>query len=571
MRCKIFYNDKAVLAPEGKMTFFDEFYIDYKVEQSTEQYKIYSAFIHPKQDIHLRKLEFFIPHEFKADDQLFCNGYQSWSESYLLDKNQKVPKLKSFAKPYFKYYGDAQFEACDSWDLYSWSYGYVKNKQNTLLIGSLEEKSSITFIAYDVMKKGIRVSALCDNMLLTHSFPVIKLFVAQGKEHEIFDAYFSKMEKLRKLKPRTLGWCSWYKHFNKISPTLLLEELDAYKKSIRKIKKAKADIYFQIDDGFQHETGDWLKLKPSFKGKMLDLSNQIRKAGLIAGLWIAPFVCSKNSDIYKNKKDWLLTDEKGNALKVGYNPMWGGNYFALDVYKKGVRDYLTEVFFTYLHKWHFDLIKVDFLFAASIKARKDKNRAQQMAFAMNFIHELTKGKKFMACGVPIGASFGKVDYCRISADVHTKWEHRLLKFINKRERVSTLAAAKSILNRWHLNQRIFISDPDVFLLRNEKNDLSENQQFTLLLINMLLGSQHFTSDNLENYSKEQFAELNGLLELSESKITSVDKLGEDFWKIVFRGPKHKHQALINLSGSKKELHTLKMEGALEAYESIILS
>lgn len=570
MRCKIFYDNSSEIAPEGKMTFFDDFYIDYKVQEISKSSKIYTAFLHPKKDIVLNRLEFFIPFEFNNQDQIFCHGYQSWSESYLLNMDQKIPKLKGLAHPYFKYYGDAQFEETKAEDLYSWTYGYVKNNKGITLVGSLEEKSSLTFIAYDVLKKGIRVSALCDGITLTHSFPVAQLFISTGKESEVFQEYFDKIEKARSLKKRSLGWCSWYKHFNKIDPALIREELDNYKKSIRKIKKSKAEIYFQIDDGFQSETGDWLKPKEAFKGQMLKLSNEIRKSGLIAGIWIAPFVCSKNSSIFKNHRDWLLKDEKGNPIKVGYNPYWGGSYFALDVYQKGVRDYLTEVFYTFQNKWHFDLIKIDFLFAASIKIRKDKNRAQQMAFAMNFIHELTKGKKILACGVPLGASFGKVDYCRISADVHTKWEHRLLNFANKRERVSTIAAINSILSRWHLNNQVFVSDPDVFLLRKEKNDLDLNQQYTLLVVNMLLGSQHFTSDDLSKYDKEQFAELNGLLEYSEAKILSVDKLAEDFWRINFATAKHEHKALINLSGKKMTLELLKMEGHLEPYESVIL-
>ncbi len=570
MRCKIFYNETNVIAPEGKMTFFDDFYIDYKVENLNQNAKIYTAYIHPKKDIHLNRLEFFIPHEYLPSDQLFCNGYQTWSESYLLNPSQEVPKLKSFARSFFKYYGDAQFDVTENANLYSWTYGYVKNGSQIKLIGSLDEKSSFTFIDYKVLRKGIVVSALCDGMLLTHSFPVLKLFIGEGREKVVFDQYFNKIERIRPLKERTLGWCSWYKYFNKITPDILMTELDAFKKSTRLIKKASAPICFQIDDGFQKETGDWLDMKDSFKGQMPKLASSIRKAGLIPGIWIAPLVCSRNSKVFKNHKDWLLKDNNDKAIKVGYNPMWGGNYYALDIYNKAVRDYLTQVFFTYLNKWHFDFIKIDFLFAACILPRLDKNRAQQMAFALNFIHEQTKGKKILACGLPLGSGFGKVDYCRISADVHTSWEHKLLKFICKRERVSTIAAIKSILSRWHLNNQVFVNDPDVFLLREDSNKLSKNQQFTLLLVNVLLGGMHFTSDSIENYDKETIAELNGALAFSQAEILAVDKRGEDFWTIDFKTEKFKHQAIINLGAKKLDLGLLKMEGYLEAYESVVL-
>ena len=56
---------------------------------------------------------------------------------------------------------------------------------------------------------------------------------------------------------------------------------------------------------------------------------------------------------------------------------------------------------------------------------------------MTFLRNSCGDKLILGCGVPLGSAFGLVDYCRIGADIHLEWEHKLLKFLENRERVST--------------------------------------------------------------------------------------------------------------------------------------
>ncbi len=568
MECKVYYNNTAVKATAAKQTFLDELYIDH---QSINEIKgqVNAIFIHPKEEITLHKIEFHIPLKISSNAKFFCNGYQSWSESLLLNQGDQIPKLRFGAKKFFKYYGDAQFEETKTPSLYSWSYAFIKQGEQVHFFGSLSEQLNFTLFTYKPEENLLIATALCDNIKLAHSFPAMKLYIGQGNEEEVFDNYFKHIEKKRQNAALSFGWTSWYKHFNKIEFSLIDSELNDFAEAVHKLANKPETIFFQIDDGVQKHVGDWLDLKESFRKKMPSLSSKIKQHKMQAGIWIAPFICEEQSSLFKNKKDWLLKDEKGKPIKLGYNPLWSGAFYALDIYNKEFRTYLIEVFFTYFNKWYFDMVKVDFLFAAAIQVRKNKTRGQQMHDAMSFLDELCKGKKILACGVPLGSAFGLVDYCRTSADTHLKWEHKVLKFLNKRERVSTIGALRSTLNRWQLNNRAFVSDPDVFILRSSDNQLTLNQQHSLLLVNVLLGGQLFTSDNLKAYLEEQICELDNLLYFQGSEIKSVEQIFEDLYQIKFKKDSINYQALISLSAKKKDLASLKMEGVLEAYESLV--
>ena len=82
--------------------------------------------------------------------------------------------------------------------------------------------------------------------------------------------------------------------------------------------------------------------------------------------------CEKDSFIVREHPDWILKNEKGGFLKIGFNPLWSYWFYALDVYNEEVRAYLKKVFHTILQEWNFDLVKLDFLINQSSKASLKK-------------------------------------------------------------------------------------------------------------------------------------------------------------------------------------------------------
>ena len=132
-----------------------------------------------------------------------------------------------------------------------------------------------------------------------------------------------------------------------------------------------------------------------------------------------------------------------------------------------VKAYIKHVFDVVLNEWNYDLVKLDFLYAVCMHPTKNKTRGQIMCEAMDFLRECVGDKLILACGVPLGPSFGKVDYCRIGCDVGLDWNDKAYMRLFHRERVSTLNALGNAVGRRQLNGRAFINDPDVFFFRED--------------------------------------------------------------------------------------------------------
>ncbi len=560
------YNDQSVLLVPGKMTFFDELYVDYKVETKNNSTRI-TMMIHPKQKVTLKKLTLERSCNFSPADRIFCNGFQSWSESREYRADERIQKLMSLAKSKLQYYGDTHFDFIkrDKGHFHSWTYGYVRKGKKIDFIGSLNERTAFTILQYDRNKNTVSIEKECESLEISHSFPILDIFIAEGQESWVFNEYFNAMDTPPIKAPKLTGWTSWYNYYTDISEEIILKNADAFVE-----KKAPIDI-IQIDDGYQKYIGDWLQIKSSFPNGMQHVAQQIKSKGFKAGIWMAPFVCETASDIFKTKQHWLLKDKDGNPIKAGYTPLWGGWFYALNFYNKEVQDYLMGVFKIALEKWGYDLVKLDFLYAACIQPPPNKTRGQMMNDAMEFLRRTVGNKWILGCGVPLGAAFGKVDYCRIGADIHLKWEHNFLKFIGNRERVSTILALRSVLGRWQLNGRVFHNDPDVILLRDKNIKLTSTQQFTVLIINTLLGDLIFTSDYIAEYSEEQYAEFLNIYKWRNSEIKSVELVEFDLYLIRFRNDNMNWVCACNLTKKTRSVVIGKQTVKLEGFESMILS
>ncbi len=307
---------------------------------------------------------------------------------------------------------------------------------------------------------------------------------------------------------------------------------------------------FQIDDGYQKAVGDWKETNAKFPNGMKHIADSIQKAGYKAGLWLAPFICEKNSDLFRNHPSWVLRDDKGEAIVVGINPLWSGKYYALDIYLPEVQQYLYGVFDTVLNVWGYDMVKLDFLFAASIKPQYGRSRGEIMTDAMLMLRMWVGDKWILGCGVPLGPSMNIVDYCRVSSDVHMKWEQKMLKALHARERLSTWNTMTTNIGRWQLGGRFFYSDPDVYVLRDEKNKLKPAQKHTMFFVNNLFGQLVFTSDNINTYDEETMhLYLSGFPQLPKHNIM-VEKRG-DAYQVTFAIGKRQYLAYINLSKKKQ--------------------
>jgi len=144
------YNQKQIELTANKMSFFDELYVDFKVEEQAGFQRIQLT-VHPKQEIQLNDLVLEIPFAYQNTDRIFCNGFQSWSESKEMGINESIPRLRVMARPWLKYFGDEYIEGIKrgKGQLHSWTYSYIRRGEQMYFVGSLNERTAFTLIQHE--------------------------------------------------------------------------------------------------------------------------------------------------------------------------------------------------------------------------------------------------------------------------------------------------------------------------------------------------------------------------------------------------------------------------------------
>ena len=303
------------------------------------------------------------------------------------------------------------------------------------------------------------------------------------------------------------GYSSWYNRYEDISQQSIRNDLEGCRGMLQ-----PGDL-FQIDDGWEPAVGDWLEpdyLK--FPDGMRQAAREIHREGFLAGLWLAPFVAKKGSRVWKEHPDWFLQVD-GRPWYCGIN--WGG-FYSLDIDNPEVIAYLERVFDQVFNQWGYDLVKLDFLYAAAPFGNERETRAGRMIRAMELLRRLCGDKLILGCGVPVMPAFGLVDYCRISCDVGLDWDGSKLMQLTHRERVSTRQAIGNTIFRRQLNGRAWLNDPDVFFLRDENIQLTPEQKHVLATVNSLFGGMLLHSDDMAKWSEEAKAAYRQLLRNREA-------------------------------------------------------
>lgn len=474
--------------------------------------------LRPEGQVLLHELRLDANFAFERSDMVFCNGYQSWTDSREFAIGEEVPGLRSIMKLIkMQRYGDINFFPYTGrpGEFHGHTYCYVRRGDHFTLAGSTGEQAGYTIFRFRTASGNIDIIKDCEGLSIDHTLTAMEIFMSSGGEKEVFDRYFGMMKLHKTAMPPATGWTSWYNYYTKITQDIILE-------NAKHLADNRIPIdTFQIDDGFQTAVGDWLSIKPEFPDGMKYLAGEIHRRGFKAGLWLAPFICEKKSELAVKHKSWLVSDGSGRPVVAGWNPGWSGDFLALDIYNRQARDYISEVFNTVLRDWGYDMVKLDFLYAAAIIPRAGKSRGAIMCDGMKLLRECVKSRKILGCGVPLGPSFGLVDYCRIGGDVALKWEDQLLKFMRYRERVDTRHSLTSTVGRRHLNGTAFLNDPDVFILREENNSLTNAEKTTLFTLNNIFGGLVFTSDDISRYSPDTMRRYLSMFPLRQKTIHSV--------------------------------------------------
>ena len=245
-----------------------------------------------------------------------------------------------------------------------------------------------------------------------------------------------------------LGWCSWYC----FGPSATVPDI---RRNLNWIATNAPQLrYIQIDDGYQPWMGDWLETGKSFGGDIKSVLREIRARGFEPAIWVAPFVASPQSKLFRDHPDWFVKDADGKPLrsdKVGFGGWRLGPWYALDGTHPEAQKFLEQTFRTLRREWGCTYFKLDANYWGALhhgrfhdpKATRIEAYRQGMAAVLR-----GAGDAFiLGCNHPIWPSLGLVDGARSSMDIARDWP--TIRDIGR----------QNLLRGWQ-NARFWWNDPD---------------------------------------------------------------------------------------------------------------
>jgi alpha-galactosidase len=232
------------------------------------------------------------------------------------------------------------------------------------------------------------------------------------------------------------GWCSWSAYFGEVTEADVAENVGAARRLELPVE------IVQVDDGWEACVGDWLDVSPRF-GSVRDTAARIADAGMIPGIWTAPFLVGERSELARAHPDWLVA-----GADAGWN--WQQRLLVLDVEQPGAREHLAHVYRTLVARG-FRYHKLDFLYAGalvSLDAYRDGLRLIRESAGPDAI--------LVGCGAPLLPSIGLVDAMRVGPDVLPE----------DPDATPDLAhAIRATRARSWMNGRLWVNDPDTLVVR----------------------------------------------------------------------------------------------------------
>lgn len=263
--------------------------------------------------------------------------------------------------------------------------------------------------------------------------------------------------------PVQTGWCSWYYYYGKESEQDILDNVRA----IQMGPLARDIRVIQIDDGWNLPEpdspcvwGDWMP-GAKFPRGMKAVADDIRAAGYVPGLWLAPFSVTGDSTLAKEHPDWLVQKEGKPAV------FWERH--GLDLTHPEALEFVRETFDRVFNEWGYDYVKIDFLMHALQEGeRKAPGQTPVKAYrrGMEVIREVAGDRFVLACGAPMGPTIGLCDAMRIGYDVSSRWSVPANLQAWPAGNCNVKAAAVQTIWRQWMHLQWWQNDPDCILIRD---------------------------------------------------------------------------------------------------------
>lgn len=265
------------------------------------------------------------------------------------------------------------------------------------------------------------------------------------------------------------GWNSWSAsgstggYGTDINEAMILENLDIMATELRDWGMD----WFQLDDGYELDYGDWTWREDRFPSGPAWLTEQIRDRGLRPGLWIAPFTAHDTSELYTAHPGWF-TEETTLGQFVG------NEYEVLDLTHPEVLAWIDALTDTFRNEWGFEWLKLDFGYYALLGDNfYDPTLTREEAWrgAMRRIREGLGEEAFFMLVGNLGINYDIVDSGRLTLDSMPLWEwepDQSADFHLDQQGLKPIMRTAG--RRWYLQDRVWVNHPDLIVFRSNTND-----------------------------------------------------------------------------------------------------
>lgn len=394
---------------------------------------------------------------------------------------------------------------------------------------------------FNINKKRLQIVIETEQLQLApgQQWELEELLILQGRNlTELMDSFAMSIEFHHPRMPwpeLPTGWCSWYCYGPDISTEKIKINLQAMKENLPQIK------YIQIDDGYEPWMGDWLESTDQFSGGVRQVVQEIVDQGFEPAIWVAPFIASPESKLFKTHPDWFVKDENGNPLNSGDVTFGGwrqGPWFMLDGTHPEACEYIETVFST-LNSWGCTYFKLDanvwgvFPFGKHFDAEASGIEAYRRGMQA-VIKGAGEKSYILGCNHPYWPSLGLIHGSRTSYDIMPGF-----KTISR-------VARENLLRNW-MNNKLWWNDPDCLEIpdlvheqqsivlegpdgrkQQEKFTTAESLSFHLTAT-YASGGMMLSGDAVVNYSEKQWQLLRKALTCSgTAAVFASDKL-ESGW------------------------------------------
>lgn len=353
-------------------------------------------------------------------------------------------------------------------------YTQLVNGKNAVVIGAVTTKSQFAqvYVRKDREKTTIRITSQYDGLSLKPGEEVFSETIAIifGSKEQSLETFANLLRDLNGVKllfkPPFGLCCAYYHQGNKVDEQYVLEQLGA----IDRIP-GKLDLdYIQIDDGYSL-WGDWLDTKDQFPRGMEFIVSEIKKRGLKAGIWIAPFVASPQSQLFKNHNNWFLKNDSGKDFEARFTSPFDFlpplQFRVLDVTNPKVKKHLIKVIRQFV-KWGFEFIKTDFTYPVGFctNYHKPMTRVQAIREGFETIRKAAGNKVHIMSGITqLSPLVGLVDSVRVGFDTVNPFVYGIPivdECVNNWMLTQDLKNCKA---RQFLNGKVWINDADCLVCK----------------------------------------------------------------------------------------------------------